>query len=407
MVERKPSQNFRSVSGSDALTENKKPDIHPDKRKGVKQVKLTRRQYQIFYYLIKQGLTQIEIATKLRLKRQTVNEHVKNLEILGVIKPIEQDANPKHYKSTSVIPFTDFSEGRKTRITINKHAKIPERRVGEPIKTVRDHKTGHFKGKREGRGEGFKRDYDTIVSMDGKRVPMYRLNALSYTCTILNVPAVTVPWEKKKGPNGMEQWVLHHDLLNKKPGIDLLKKVSVTFVRQKTATSDELVIYLPEMYLLEYELERAKKILQEDVWKARKWFQNEFKAYLSMPVEYRPMEIAREIMDPALKRYVQENGAVKIKTKRGYAMVDESKKGFPEIEYTTREQVETALNASDEILDLKEQMSFMMEQQKKTMDMIGKMAETQQQFHEDIQEFMGFRRKMEKRLEKESSNMFS
>jgi len=406
LSEREPSRNSRSASGSIKLTKNKKPDSHIDADKMVRAV-LTRRQYQIYYYLTREGLFQIEISKKLKISKQSINEHVKNLEILGVIKPIKKDANPKLYKSTYLIPTTNYFDGRKARITINKDAKIIERRVGKPIKTVRDRKTGRFKGKRKGRGEGFKRNYDTIVTMNGKRVTMWRLNALSYTCTILHRPVGNVYWEPRKGPNGMEQMVLHHDLSDRKSEINSLKKLNITFVRQKTVSTDELIIYLPELYLLDYELDQAKDILKGYVWKARKWFQNTYKAYLSMPVEYRSMEVAREIVDPAMKQYVQKNGMVKIKTKRGYAMVDESKKGYPEVEYSTIEQARADLKSADRILDLEAQMVLLMEQQKKTNEMIEKMVESQDKFHEDVQEFMGYRKKFEKKLESENSNMFS
>ena len=367
---------------------------------------MTRRQYQIYYYLIKRGFLQIDIAKKLKITKQAVNEHTKNLEILGVIKPIKQNANPKFFKPTTLIPATKFAEGRKSRIAINKHAKIPKRRVGKTIKTVRDHKTGHFKGKRAGRGEGFKRNYDTIVSIDGKRVPVLRVHSLSYTCTILRKPAEKIPWEKKDGPKGMEQWILRHKFPNKKSEIDELKELEITFVRQKTKNYDELIIYLPEKYIFEFELEKTKKIMEGYSWKARKWFQNKYGLWLGLALPYRDMEIAHEIFDPALKNWVQENGMAKVKTKRGCGIVDESKKGFPEREFTSIEQVKVDLESGDRILDLEEQMRFMMQQQSQLMKQQTEMMESVTELTQDIQEFMGFRRKLEARLEKDSVDMF-
>ncbi|GAI33743.1 unnamed protein product, partial [marine sediment metagenome] len=103
----------------------------------------------------------------------------------------------------------------------------------------------------------------------------------------------------------------------KKSEIDELKELEITFVRQKTKNYDELVIYLPEKYIFKFELEKTKKIMDEYVWKARKWFQNKYKLWLGLALPYRNMEIAHEIFDPALKRWVQENGMAKIQTKRG------------------------------------------------------------------------------------------
>ena len=279
--------------------------------------------------------------------------------------------------------------------------------MGKTIKTVRDHKTGRFKGKRKGRGEGFHRDYDTLISIDGKRIPLLRVHRLSYTCTILREPMEKIPWEKKKGPKGMEQWVLHHKFPNKKSEMDELKELEITFVRQKTKSYDELVIYLPEKYITEFELEKTKKIMEEYAWNARKWFQNKYKLWLGLALPYCDMEIAHEIFDPALRRWVQENGMAKVKTKRGYGIVDESKKGFPEREFTSIEQVKADLESGDRILDLEEQMRFMMQQQSQLMEQQGKMMETVTELTQDIHEFMGFRRKLEERLEKDSANMFS
>ncbi|GAI10792.1 unnamed protein product, partial [marine sediment metagenome] len=178
--DRKNSDNICVESGLANSKKNKKPDFNPDRNKEVR-ISLTRRQYQIYYYLIIKNLFQIDIAKKLKITKQTVNEHVKNLEILGAIKPVKIDANPKFFKPTTLIPTTKFAEGRKSRITINKHAKTPKRRAGKTIKTVRDHKTGRFRGKRKGRGEEFHRDYDTILSIDGERIPVLRVHSLSYT----------------------------------------------------------------------------------------------------------------------------------------------------------------------------------------------------------------------------------
>ena len=400
------------VSGYSNKKNTSKPDKDPDTATRLRPI-LTRRQYQIFYYLIKQQMACATIAKRLKISRQTVNEHIKNLEILGVIKPINKDANPKFYKATLVVPSTSFAEGRTARLTINKHAKTPERRVGKPLKAVRDHTTGRFKGKREGRGLGHKRDYDTIISQNGQRLAVFRLNALSYTCKIVNPPQRDVPWTRTNGPNGMDQWVLRYTVSNKKTDLEQLRNVEVTFVRQKTANSDQLIIYMPELYLLSYELVQAEKVLEEDIWKARKWFQSTYKTYLSMPTEYRSREIAREEMDPRMREVVQEHGMLKIQTKRGYAMVDESKKGYPEREYTTKEQAFADLNSADRLLDLEASMAFLMEQQKKTAAMLEEMAhkqseflESQKHFTEEVQEFIGLRRKMDKNMKRDSEKMY-
>ena len=371
---RKPTKTLKKGIKRDSIPPKKSSNSF-DKafdRANKFRVKISPLKYKIYILLTKGYLDQTQIAYELKVKnRQNINYHVKTLSILGLVEPTKQNANPKFFKPTDVTPIPSS-----TPTVVSKSAKIPKRRVGKSIKTVRDHKTGRFKGKRKGRGEEFHRDYDTILSIDGKRIPVLRVHSLSYTCAILREPAEKVPWEQKKAPKGMEQWVLRHKFPNKKSEIAELKKLELTFVRQKTKNYDELVIYLPEKYIFEFELEKTKKIMEEYVWKARKWFQSKYKLWLGLALPYRDMEIAHEIFDPALKRWVQENGMAKIQTKRGRGIVDESKKGFPEREFTTIEQVRANMESGDRILDLEEQMRFMMQQQSQLMEQQRKMVET-------------------------------
>jgi len=395
----------RGKSGIDLNTMKNLPDFQPDLY-GNLRIKLTRLQYQIFYFLTKKNLSQKEIAKKLNLAKQTVNEYVKKLIILGAIKENKKSSYPKYYKPTYVVPITDWTDGKNGNVIIGKHAKTPERRVCLPYKAVRNKKTGRFKGTRRPRGVGFHRDYDTVISIGGKRIPVLRVHSPSYACTILREPAEKVPWEEKGGPNGMNQYVYHHTFSNKKSEIDELRELDVTFVRKKTATYDELIIYMPEKYLFEHELKASEKIMEEFCWVARKWFQNKFKTWLSLALPYRPMEIARELFDPTMKQYVAEKGMLKVKTKLGYAMADESKKGFPEIEYNTTDEMEVDLHTPERILSLESQIEFLIKQQTEAMQMIKEMGASQKKFNDDIQEFMGFRKKMEDRLAKESKGMF-
>lgn len=406
-VERNLSKNTRSVSGLSPSEKNKKPDRGTDRAIVQQQVTLTRRQYQFYYYFIKKRLSQQSIAKRFNVTRQTVNEHAKKLEILGVIKPIDRKANPKFYKTTSIIPTTKFMEGKKGGTVISKNAKKPERWGGKPYKTVRDRKTGRFKGKRRGRGEGFHRDYDTLLSEGGRRIPMLRVHHLSFSCTILGgVDEEKIPWERKKGPNGMQQWVYRRVFPYRKSKIKVLREFQVTFVRQKTATYDELVIWLPEKYLTEYEVEEAERVLDAVVWTARKWFQNQFKVWLGLALPHSKLEIAREIDEPGLRRWVEENGMVRTRTKQGYAVVDQSKVGFPEKEFSSVDEVKADLHAAERILSLEEEMEVMVQAVKELVGKQRELIDSQKEFTESIREFMGLRRRIEKHLEEENAGMF-
>ena len=381
---------------------SEKPDKEPDRAVDVR-IKISQKKFDIYLLLTKGFMAQSKVAKELNIRRQSVNEHVKDLEILGLIEPIDPNGNPKFYKPTNITPVVSGS----TTPVVSGFARKMERSVRKTPILVRDRKTGKIKGWKSGRKVGNIRNYDTIVSTDGKRITMLRMHSIAYTCTILREPLKEVPWSIVDGMKGMQQYIFKKKFSNKSSALFNLRTLEVTFLRQKTAGSDELIIYMPEKYFFKYELDQGEKILKEYVWKARKWFQNEFKAWLSLTLPYRDMEIAREIFDPMLRKCVKENGMVKVKTKRGRGIVDESKKGFPEREYTSTEQVKADLEAPDRILDLEGQMQFLMDQQKQLMESQHKMTESIRELTDDISEFMGFRRKMEAHLEEENKRIYA
>ena len=339
------------------------------------RVILSTKRYQVYHHLIKNHMCQSQVAKKLKISRPAVQKHVKALEALGVIEPIKQKANPKFYKSTNIIPATIWTDGKKKNAILNKEAKKPQRRVGKPYKTVRDHKTGRFKGSKKPRGEGVHREFSTLISQDGRRVNLLRLHSISYSCKVLSEPD-RVPWKKVGSPKGLEQYVYKH-VFTTECEIDKLKELEVTFVRKKSVKGDydEIVIYMPEKYLLEFELDTAKAILEEYVWVARKWFQNRFKVSLGMPFEYRNLEVAREIVEPELKRVVDEHGMVKIKTGYGYALIDESKKGYPEKEFSSIEAVKAELAMPFRVLQLEDVVKVLAESVAKVADAQAKIFE--------------------------------
>ena len=143
------------------------------------------------------------------------------------------------------------------------------------------------------------------------------------------------------------------------------------------------------------------------MWRARKWFQNKYKAYLGLAIQYRRPEHAFEIFEPGMRRFVQKKGTLKVETKDGMAMADESKKGYPEVEFPTTNQARAFVQSADRILSLEQQMELIMNSQQTMTENMNKLIETQEQFTKDMGEFMGFRRKMEKRQEDENKGMFS
>lgn len=396
---------YSVVSGKIKVFRSKKPDKNTT-RAIYGDIPLSDKNYELYFMLIKKYMNQTQIAEELKITRQSVNERVQRLEFLNLIEPINKKSSPKSYKPTPVKPYPSKLQGRRHAPVICKETKMMLRREGKSPILVRESTSGKIKGWRKPKIIERTRNYDSLISIDGKRVPVLRFHSISYTCSIKKESTKKIPWKRVGGPRGMKQWVYKCNLPNERAEIPSLRKLDITFVRQKTKTSDEIIIYMPEKYLFEYELRSADKILTEFVWEARRWFQKEFKMGLGLPVKYREKSIARELTDPAMKAFVLENGPVSIKTKRGMTTVDESKKGYPEIEHPTVELVEADLHAAERIVSLEEQMSFIMDQQRKTNEMIQDMAKAQEQFHNDIQEFMGFRRKLEKKLEKDNINIY-
>ena len=252
---------------------------------------------------------------------------------------------------------------------------------------VRNRNTGKIKHWRRQKLDLKKRDYDTIVSIAGERVHLCRVHGIAYTCTIIHPPAKEVPWKPvKKGMRGLDQY----DFKAVVPGIG-----NVTFRRQKSKQTDELIIWIPEKYFFEWELDEGERLLEESVWKARKWFQNRFKTYLALAMPYRKPKYAFEIFDPMMKRFVHEKGTIDAVTTGGIAEADESKKCYPEVEFPTIKQARTFVTMPDKINTLESSLSQLIET-------VKVMAEKQTEFTEQVKEVMGLKKEINKLKEKES-----
>ena len=364
-----------------------KPDREPYRAavNRINYIFISRRKYDVWLHLTRDYMNQTQAAEELKIRRQTVNGHTKALELLGLLEPIDPNANPKFYKSTEITPIVS---GR-FAVIISRNAKKMERPVRNKLILVRNRKTGRINHWKSHKKVGNVRNYDTILSMAGRRIPILRLNSISYTCTMLHGPAKTVPWNHITDMNGGKQFIFKHKFKNKDLKIFCMRELDVTFVRQTTGGYDELIIYMPEKYLFEFELEAGKKILQDYVKRARKWFQNEFKTYLGEPILFRELEIAREIFDPKLKRFVKEHPKmIKAKTNRGYACVDISKKGYPEVEYTTVEEVIADLNTPDRLLNLEKRVEDLHNRIDKISDIQEKLFESQEKLATTVDKFI-------------------
>jgi len=374
--------------GRSKKKKSRRPDREPDRApvNSINYIFISRRRYDVWLILTRDYMNQTQVAEKLKIRRQTVNEHAKALELLGLLEPINPNGSPKFYKSTEITPIMSGRFG----VIISKNAKKMERTVRKRPILVRDRRTGRIKHWKSHKKVGYVRNYDTIISVAGRRIPILRVHSISYTCTILHGPEKSIPWSHITDIKGGEQYIFRHTFKHKDSEIFCMKELDVTFVRQITSHGyDELIIYMPEKYLFEFELEAGKKILQDYVKRARKWFQNKFKTYLGEPIKYREMEIARELFEPKLKKYIKEHQQmVKIKTDRGHAAIDSSKKGYSEIEYTTIEEVKADLNAPDRILALEEKVENLQIKIDKITDIQEKLYVSQEKLTATVENFI-------------------
>lgn len=345
-----------------------KPNLEPN-RADVEYIQLSKRKYQIYYYLVKKGLCQKQIQKRIDLAKSTIHQHVKKLETLGVIKPIEPNANPKFYEATNIIPKPSWKKGKKQNTVINqntqKKRKLYNRRV------LREREEGETESGVEGR------DYDSVVSRDGRLLKVLRVHSVSYSCKVLEGFDVD-GWERVGSPNGMEQFRLKHTFSDGGDVSPCLRSICVTFLYRKYGRGDgDLVIYMPEKYVFEYELDDVVDELQRWVWEARKWFMRCVGGRLSLPVQYRSMEVARKVDDRGVVRVLREHGMVKADTEGGYAVVDESKKGFPEREFTSLDEVKADLRLPSRVLGLEDKLSRVEDVLERAVESVRVLSERQ------------------------------
>jgi len=335
------------------------PDKDPD-RQGPESpsppaIRITRTQYKVYCLLVQEHLCQSRVARCLKVSRQSVNEIVSTLEILGLIQAIDPNDNPKFYRPTFLIPV----QAKSSTPVVSGSARKKERSVRKRPILVRDRKTGRIKKWKSHRRVGCKRDYDTVISVNGRRLQMIRAHVTTKSCAILRDSAVKIPWTEIGGMKGMKQYVYKFKFKNRSSALFDLRQIEVTFLRQTTKSSDELIIYMPEKYFLEHELDQAEKILEEFSLKAWKWFSKTFRYLLSYPSVFKTPSYGVEIDDAIMKNAVKKHRYVKSSTEDGNVEADESKVGHQEEEYPTLEQVKARLHGPERILKVEKELAQM------------------------------------------------
>ena len=362
------------------------------------RIALTEKEYNIYFCLTVKGMAQVRIAQEENVSRQYINKITKRLLMLGLLEPVKHNANPCFYKSTDIIPVVSTKKKIKTPVVSTKSEK---RILSKKPSLVRHHDSGKIKHWRRKKLDLEHRDYDTLLSVDGKRVKICRVHGYSYSCSIIHKPVEIVPWKPvKKGMKGMDQYDYKHKI----PHIG-----RVSFRLQTTKNTEELIIWLPVKWIFPWELEEGEKLLEKAVWKARKYFQDKFKAYLGLPLQYRTPKYAFEIWDPMMKRFVHEKGTVDVVTSDGIVEMDESLTDYQEVEFPSVRQAIVYANEADRILGLERQMEFVMRSQRmmsenmnKLIEGQKKLIESQKKFTDQMQEVIGLRKEVDKLKEREN-----
>ncbi|RLE08956.1 hypothetical protein DRZ78_00070 [Candidatus Aerophobetes bacterium] len=171
------------------------------------------------YRLLIQHIRQAEIARLLGVSRQYVNQVTKELEEAGVIKCMNPGGKPKSYAAT-------------------------------------------------GRGYAYVKQNKAGVAPDLCRVHLVACRAM-----ILRPPTEPIKWTKTWTlPNGT-QYFLRKELLD--IGI-------VSFVRVKSASSDQLIIFMPEKYMSPDELQDHETKLEAYTQRAANWFMKTYGCQLGL-----------------------------------------------------------------------------------------------------------------------------
>ena len=297
--------------------------------RGNNHVLLSPSDYRIYviltehHYSATGGERNVQKALKYG-SRGTVSKHIRKLVNLGLIECINPREKVKFYKAILGI---HVSPSRETNVLFyggNKTGGVPRKDHVEKIRR-RDNK-GRFIESRRKEIPPPKRDFNTVIHKNGKRVEICRTHNISFIGKIVGGPIEKIAWDRKSEPN--KRFVQHgrHDYV---PGIG-----NCYFGWNKSDKVSNLRIWVPEKYSLPHELEDS--IIDQLGWRAARWFSKKYHVGIGL-LELCSESYAFEAKKDQ-KEFVDEHGTISTKTIYGQAMIDQSKKPWTEQEYSSRDE---------------------------------------------------------------------
>ena len=241
-----------------------------------------------------------------------------NLRLMECINSTEQE---KFYEA---IPGVVVSPSKDTRDIIyggNKTERVPHKDAADKMR--RRGADGRFIKSRRKKIPPPKRNFNTVIHKNGKRVKICRPHNLSFIGKVTG-PLAEIKWDKNSTPNKRFVQRGRHDYV---PGVG-----TCYFGWNKSSNVSNLRIWLPEKYSLPHELE--DKVIDKMAWDASRWFSTKYRVGIGL-LEVSSESYAFEATK-SQKEYFNKYGQISTETAYGKASVDESKEPWVEQEYTNR-----------------------------------------------------------------------
>lgn len=295
---------------------------------GNNHIFLSSSDYRIYIILTEHhhsatgGERNIQKAMKYK-SRGTVSKHIRKLVALGLIECI----NPReHVKFYNAVPGIVVSPSEETNLLLyggNKSGRVPNKDIVDKIR--RRGPDGRFIESRRKKIPPPKRDFNTVIHRNGKRVKICRPHNLSFIGKVTG-PLDQISWDVRSEPNKRFVQRGRHDHV---PGVG-----NCYFGWNKSDVVSNLRIWLPEMYSMPHELEDT--IIDQMAWKAARWFSKKYHVGISL-LELSSESYAFEATKNQ-KDFFDKHGHLSVQTNFGRAEIDHSKKPWIEQEYSSREE---------------------------------------------------------------------
>lgn len=311
--------------------------------------------YHVYRMLVEYHYYPSKVAKSLGISRQAVNKHIRKLISLGLIECENPKGKPKFYKAR--MGFTPVIQKDKDYLVLCQPSHVTY---------VKSPAILPF-------------DFRTVIREGDREIPICRVHGVAYQAPILSEP-VGVIWDSESElKNGVKQYILKYPF----KGLPRY----VTFKRLKGKDSDKLIIWLPELYLPEYAINGdTQKLIERIVWGVYSWFIKRYRCTLGLPEQYRKPQYAFKIpKDHPLYKFSKQT-TLKVETEEGIVEIDESKKEFPEIEFSDIRQAKTYATIPErmsylekkikEIEDTFTQLTEKIETLSKSIDKLTQMMET-------------------------------